>query len=146
MVSGTSVRWSCMGLIGIALLLAVAGPSHAQAPAAAPAAVAPAAAAAPAQSAAPESGFIKNLFWIMHTSGAIGAFLLILSIFFMTTVAKLFTTMKMDLAVPPTIVSQVSGLVDKRDFKGLFSLVKEDNSELSQQRHLPSSSLSKASI
>ena len=62
----------------------------------------------------------------------IGLFLLILSIYFVSTVSKLFVDMRPEKVMPPEIVEESKALVEKRDFKGVYNLVKGDNSAYSK--------------
>ena len=94
----------------------------AAAPAAGPAA------AAPAEHKASES----KLMWIIVTSGWIGLFLLVLSVYFIATVGRLFTELRPIKVIPPEIVDQCTAALEKRDLKGLYAVVKEDTSEYSR--------------
>lgn len=93
----------------------------------------PAAETAPAEAApaaAPtEQSFIS---WLLEASGIIGAFIFLLSIYFIATVARLFKELRLEVAMPPNIVSEARALIEKRNFKGVYALVKEDNSHFSQ--------------
>lgn len=93
------------------------------APAAAPAA------GAPAAEPAHQESFV---WWVIKTSGPIGAFLFILSTYFIATVSKLFVDIKPEKAMPPHVVEESKALVDKRDFKGVYNLVKADESQYSK--------------
>lgn len=68
------------------------------------------------------------LAWILKSSGVIGAVILLLSIYFVSTVAKLFWEMRIEIAAPPQLVQQCENLLERRDFKGIYSLVREDDS------------------
>ncbi len=107
---------------------------NAAAPAAAeqPAAAAPAAAGGEANVHTVNEGFGAKLWWVVHTSGAIGLFLFVLSIYFVSLVFKFFMTMKIDVAMPPALVQQCDELIAKKDFMGLFNLVKSDTSLFSK--------------
>lgn len=99
------------------------------APAVAPA-VAPAAGGAAAVTAEPaKSGMWKQLIWIMETSGWIGGFLLILSIYFVATCGQLFTSLTKEKVIPSTVVEQCNSSLEKRDLKGLYAAAKADESE-----------------
>jgi biopolymer transport protein ExbB len=103
--------------------------AEAAAPAvAAPAPAAGGAAATPAPAAPKES----NLMWIIKTSGWIGGFLLILSIYFIATCFKLVTEYQAAKIIPPSVEEQCASSLEKRDLKGLYAVVKEDNSEYSR--------------
>ncbi len=85
---------------------------------------APAAEAEPKQTVETES----TLAWVVKWSGWIGAVLLLLSIYFVSTVARLFWEMRLEVAAPPETVAQCESLLERRDFKGIYALVKEDDS------------------
>lgn len=72
------------------------------------------------------------VWWFIKTSGLIGAFIFALSIYFIATVARLFKELRMQVAMPPEIVAEARSLIEKRNFKGVYALVKEDNSHFSQ--------------
>ena len=68
------------------------------------------------------------LVWIIRVSGIVGLVLLLLSIYFVSTVGRLFYDVRMETAAPPEIVLQCENLLEQRDFKGIYNLVKEDDS------------------
>jgi len=108
-------------------------PPPAAAPAAAPAVPAEGQAAAPAGGEAKEQPKeMPWLIWFLKSSGVIGAFILILSIYFVATVCRQFFELRLPLAVPPDIVSRGQELLQQKDFKGVFALVKEDDSFFSR--------------
>ena len=125
--------WGCFLLFCLGLGNRMTGISvwaqegAAAAPAPAAAAV-PAAAAPPAEHAPSKS----KLWWIIVTSGWIGLFLLVLSIYFIATVGRLFTELRPDKVIPPQVIDQCTASLEKRDLKGLYAVVKEDNSEFSR--------------
>lgn len=100
------------------------------APAEAPAAAAPAPAqsdaAAPAEAAAPES--TNMLEWIIETSGWIGGILLILSIYFVATVVRMFLELRSQVTLPLEIVEECENLLKGRDVQGVYKVVKADDS------------------
>jgi biopolymer transport protein ExbB len=102
--------------------------------AALPAAFAQEEAAAPATPAAPApaEGGQNSIIWFLKTSGPIGAFIFLLSIYFIATVARLFKELRIQVAMPPHIVNEARALIEKRNFKGVYALVKEDDSHFSQ--------------
>lgn len=67
--------------------------------------------------------------WIIKTSGPIGGFLLILSIYFIATCGRLFTELKKDKVSPPSVVEQCNSSLEKRDLKGLYASAKGNESE-----------------
>jgi biopolymer transport protein ExbB len=99
--------------------------------------------AAPAAAAAGEGGAAggggaheaktKSFFmWIIETSGFIGAVIFVLSIYFVATVSRMFYELRLQMAVPPEVVGKVEELLQARDFKNVFGIVKDDNSFFSR--------------
>jgi biopolymer transport protein ExbB len=72
------------------------------------------------------------LVWVIRCSGLIGGVIVILSIYFISTVGRLFWEMRIEVAAPPAMVLQCEGLLEQRDFKGIFNLVKDDDSFFSR--------------
>ena len=72
------------------------------------------------------------LHWVMRCSGFIGLVILLLSIYFVSTVGRLFWEMRVETAAPPEMVLQCESLLEQRDFKGIYNLVKEDDSFFSR--------------
>jgi biopolymer transport protein ExbB len=72
------------------------------------------------------------LSWVVRCSGFIGLVILLLSIYFVSTVGRLFWEMRMEIASPPEMVLQCESLLEQRDFKGIYNLVKEDDSFFSR--------------
>jgi biopolymer transport protein ExbB len=68
------------------------------------------------------------LWWVIKWSGVIGLVILLLSVYFVSTVARLFWEMRVEVAAPPELVLQCESLLEQRDFKGVYGLVKEDDS------------------
>ncbi len=102
-----------------------------------PAADAPAAAAAPA--AAPQSAPVEakpveksRLWWFIESSGLIGAGILLLSIYFVSTVSRLFLEMRQPVATPPELMLDLTELLQRREFKEIYTVVKEDQSFFSR--------------
>ena len=131
-------RWlvgSCFLLFGFGLINSMmVNPVRAQ-EAAAPAAEGAAAAAPAADKPAATSEHkppSSKLMWIIVTSGWIGAFLMILSIYFIATSGRLFTELVPGKVMPPQVVDQCTAALEKRDLKGLYAVVKEDGSEYSR--------------
>ena len=84
--------------------------------------------AKPAGEAAPQSA----LWWIIYTSGWIGGVLLIISIYFIATVMQLFMEMRASIVAPTELMLECETLLGKRDFNGIYKVVKESPSELGQ--------------
>ncbi len=90
----------------------------------------PAAAGDPAES--DEKQIEGFLHWVIRCSGFIGLVILLLSVYFVSTVTRLFWEMRVEVAAPPEVVLQCEGLLEQRDFKGIYGLVKEDDSFFSR--------------
>lgn len=106
----------------------------AEAPAAEEAAPAEEGAAKAGQPEAPgQPKQVKSaLQWFIEASGLIGLFILGLSVYFVATVGKLFWELRLPVAVPPEITGRIQDLLNQRDFKGIFNVVKEDDSIFSR--------------
>lgn len=74
----------------------------------------------------------STLWWIIHTSGWIGAVLLIISIYFVALVVQLFLELREQVVCPPDLQEQAEQLLQKRDYNGIYKLCKENTSELGQ--------------
>lgn len=68
------------------------------------------------------------LWWIIETSGWIGGVLLVLSIYFVSTVIKMFFELRLENSSPPEILEECEELLKAKDFMGVYKLVKSDNS------------------
>ncbi len=58
--------------------------------------------------------------------------ILILSIYFVSTVGRLFIEMRPQVASPPEIVDEVEDMLQKRQFKEIYGVVKDDTSYFSR--------------
>lgn len=120
------------------LVIAFTGPRYslAQGNDKAPAAAAPAGAEeAPPADQQPHAVVEEQesfLHWIMRCSGVIGLGILLLSIYFVSTVARLFWEMRIEVAAPPELLQQAETLLEQRDFKGVYNTVKDDDSFFSR--------------
>jgi biopolymer transport protein ExbB len=94
-----------------------------------PAEAAPAAdpAAPPAEKVEAKSGG-TDYWWYIYNSGFIGLIILVLSIYFVSTIIRLFLEMRPVVAMPPDLLDECEDLLTKRQFKDIFALVKEDDS------------------
>ena len=81
---------------------------------------------------APKHEPVSTFWWAVETSGLIGAVILVLSIYFVSTVGRLFVELRQKVATPPEIVEQVDEMLGRRALKDIFALVKEDNSHFSR--------------
>ena len=70
--------------------------------------------------------------FIVRSSGFIGLVILLLSIYFVSTVARLFFELRMSMAMPAEIVGRCEEGLEKRDFKGVFEVVHDDDSFFSR--------------
>lgn len=125
--SNTSRRkaWFLLGLVLCATWAVVAAPQASVAQEEKQAAAAPA-------SEEKEAHTESFLVWVIKCSGFIGFVILLLSIYFVSTVGRLFWEMRMEVAAPPELIMQCESLLEQRDFKGIYGLVKEDNSFFSR--------------
>ena len=55
-----------------------------------------------------------------------------LSVYFVSTVGRLFWEFRLPMAVPPEIISECENLLEQREFKGIYDLVKADDSFFSR--------------
>ncbi len=136
-------------MLGLPISATVAVPNNARAEEAAPAAPADQPAQAPqapepaaekAAEKAPEKAADKAatrqvphenfLVWVVRVSGLIGVVILGLSFYFVATVVRLFLELRLENVVPPGLVSQYNELLEQRDYRGIFTVAKEDGSPL----------------
>jgi len=68
------------------------------------------------------------LYWLVETSGSIGAVLLVLSIYFVAKVVHSFSELRPEVAAPPEILQQCENMLKTKDFMGVYKLVKGDDS------------------
>ena len=70
--------------------------------------------------------------WFIECSGLIGLVILMLSIYFIATVSRMFVELREQTAMPPEVLAQCEAMLEQRDFKGIFNIVKEDDSFFSR--------------
>ncbi len=70
--------------------------------------------------------------FIVKSSGFIGLVILLFSIYFVSTVARLFFELRISMAMPPEILGRCEELLQQRDFKGVFEIVRGDDSFFSR--------------
>lgn len=70
------------------------------------------------------------LMWLIHTSGWIGGFLLLVSIYFVALVVQLFVELQADKITPEPLVQEWDAMLAKRDYQGIYRVAKDDRSEL----------------
>jgi biopolymer transport protein ExbB len=144
----TLVAWS-VALAGAPAAAQEAAAQEAAAQeAAAPAEAAPAEATpealAPAENAADQAPQPKSepvearppeksrFWWFIESSGAIGAVILLLSIYFVSTVGRLFLEIRPQVAVPPELVDELAERLERREFKEIYAAVRDDRAFLSR--------------
>lgn len=72
------------------------------------------------------------LLWVIRCSGVIGAVILLLSLYFVATVTRLFMEMRQVVAAPPELLEQAEALIQVRDFRSLYQVAKQSDSFLGQ--------------
>ncbi len=70
--------------------------------------------------------------WFIECSGFIGLIILICSVYFIALVARMFVELRMQTAMPPEVIAECEAMLEQRDFKGIFNVVKEDDSFFSR--------------
>lgn len=83
---------------------------------------------ADAQPAAEAPETTNMLEWIIVTSGWIGLVLLILSIYFVATVVRMFLELRSTVTLPIEVVEECENLLKGRDVQGVYKVVKGDDS------------------
>jgi biopolymer transport protein ExbB len=66
--------------------------------------------------------------WFLKSSGWIGAFLFLLSLYFIALVVRLLVELRPEIAIPPRILDQCNMLVENKDFRGILNLAAHDDS------------------
>ncbi len=90
-----------------------------------------AAAADETQSVMPKESMSWFTF-IVQSSGFIGLVILLLSVYFVSTVGRMFFELRLPMAMPPEIVGSCEEKLQQRDFKGVFEIVRADGSFFSR--------------
>lgn len=91
--------------------------------------------AKPAEGSGPQVEVVQGqstFMWIIHTSGLIGLFLLILSIWFIAMVVKLFMDLRAEVVNPPGLIQQCDAMLEQKNVQGLYDMVKADDSFFAQ--------------
>lgn len=65
--------------------------------------------------------------WILRISGAIGVFIILLSFYFIATVSRLFIDLRPIVAMPPELMDDIKQKMEKRDYKGVYQTIKEND-------------------
>lgn len=68
------------------------------------------------------------VWWFIRSSGLIGLFILILSIYFVATVIRLFLELRMDVAVPPELIQRFDEMLQRQEFAAIYNTAREDQS------------------
>jgi biopolymer transport protein ExbB len=74
----------------------------------------------------------SKIWWFIESSGWIGAIILVLSMYFIATVGRLFVELRPVVTSPPEVIEETEALLEKRDFKGIYALLREDDSAFSK--------------
>jgi biopolymer transport protein ExbB len=97
---------------------------------------APTAAAADEAAASGEEGHGEGggltIMWVIEMSGVIGGFILLLSVYFIATVVRMFMELRPEITSPPEIISHCESMLDQRNVQGLYDMVKADDSYFSR--------------
>jgi len=70
--------------------------------------------------------------WFVRCNGFIGVIILLVSVWLVALIARLFVELRMQIAMPPEIIAECEAMLEQRDFKGIFNVVKEDDSFFSR--------------
>lgn len=82
-----------------------------------------------AQEGGGETHQTKSYFWwFIESSGAIGGVILLLSMYFVSAVGRLFIELRPQVAAPPELVEQTNEMLQRRQFKEIYAAVKDDPS------------------
>jgi len=74
----------------------------------------------------------SRFMWIIESSGLIGLFILLCSIYFVAQVSRLFYEFRLPIVIPPEIVGRCEDLLAQRDFKNIYNVLKDDDSFFSR--------------
>ena len=70
--------------------------------------------------------------WFIHSSGLIGLFILLLTIYFLVTVTRLSVDLRQQTAAPPEQVVEIEHLIQNRELKKVYELVRSGDSYLTR--------------
>lgn len=65
------------------------------------------------------------VWWVIKTSGPIGLLIFGLSVYFVAMSSRLFLELRPAVAMPPDLMQDIQQKMEKRDYKGIYSSVKE---------------------
>lgn len=68
--------------------------------------------------------------WIIRSSGAIGLFIFVLTVYFLITVFRLYATMRPEVAAPPDHLARLQELIDRREHRSVLSFARANDSYL----------------
>jgi biopolymer transport protein ExbB len=77
-------------------------------------------------------GGASMLWWIIEVSGVIGAFIFLLSFYFVSVVIQQFLELRQSVAAPPEILSECDRLIGERNFQQLYDTLRADDSYFSR--------------
>jgi len=72
----------------------------------------------------------STLMWIIRSSGIIGLFIFLLSMYFVATVGRLFVELRPQVVAPPQLNDQLNEMLQRRQFKEIYATVKDEPSFL----------------
>ena len=75
---------------------------------------------------------VNVLFWLIKVSGPIGAFIFVLSVYFVAVAFKQYFELRLSVAAPPDVVELATKLIDEKKTKELLALLNEDDSFFSR--------------
>ena len=70
--------------------------------------------------------------WFIEACGLIGLGIMLLSVYFISVLIQLFIQFRAQVAMPPEVVSNCEGMLEAKDFKGIYEQVKSDDSFFSR--------------
>ena len=70
----------------------------------------------------------SRFMWFIKSSGLIGLGILILSIYFVATVIRLFIELRLTVAMPPEEIAAAETLLQSRDYQGLYDFASKSHS------------------
>ena len=82
-----------------------------------------------AKETAPQESWFS---WFIRCNGLIGVVILLVSVLLVAWIARMFVEMRMQSSMPPEVIAQCEAMLDQRDFKGIFNVVKDDDSFFSR--------------
>jgi biopolymer transport protein ExbB len=68
---------------------------------------------------------VSFIWWVIETSGWIGAVIFALVIYFIATAIKLFLELQPQVAMPPDLMEDIKQKMEKKDYKGVYQSIKD---------------------